>query len=241
MTQLVVSEVFGPTVQGEGPSAGRRAMFVRLGRCNLDCSWCDTSFTWDWKGKNGVVYDPAVELQRWTVDEILERLDQLETEHVAPGIVVVTGGEPMLQRGLVALCDALDARYDVEIETNGTREPTAALAAYARFNVSPKLRSSGVDQTKAIIPPALESFAALASAGRARFKFVVCNAQDLEQVAQLVRDFGIPDGAVWIMPEGRTAEKVQDTLRRVADLAIRCGWNVSTRLHVELWGDERGR
>ena len=42
---LVVAEVFGPTVQGEGPSAGRRASFIRLGGCNLHCDWCDTKFT----------------------------------------------------------------------------------------------------------------------------------------------------------------------------------------------------
>src|SRR4029450_7825218 len=56
--ELVVSEVFGPTFQGEGPSVGRRAGFVRLGRCNLDCSWCDTPYTWDWER-----HDPAVELR----------------------------------------------------------------------------------------------------------------------------------------------------------------------------------
>lgn len=57
--ELVVSEVFGPTFQGEGPSLGRRAGFVRLGRCNLDCSWCDTPNTWDWSR-----FDPAIELRR---------------------------------------------------------------------------------------------------------------------------------------------------------------------------------
>jgi organic radical activating enzyme len=38
---LVVSEIFGPTVQGEGTSMGRRCGFLRLGGCNLDCAWCD--------------------------------------------------------------------------------------------------------------------------------------------------------------------------------------------------------
>ena len=50
---LTVSEIFGPTFQGEGPFTGRAAVFLRLGRCNLDCKWCDTPYTWDWKGKNG--------------------------------------------------------------------------------------------------------------------------------------------------------------------------------------------
>ena len=66
---LVISEVFGPTVQGEGPTIGRRAAFVRLGRCNLDCSWCDTPYTWDWER-----YDPKVELHERPVPEIVADL-----------------------------------------------------------------------------------------------------------------------------------------------------------------------
>ena len=40
-----VSEVFGPTLQGEGPHAGRPCHFIRLGGCNLSCSWCDTPYS----------------------------------------------------------------------------------------------------------------------------------------------------------------------------------------------------
>jgi pyruvate-formate lyase-activating enzyme len=51
---LVLAEVFGPTVQGEGPSLGRAASFIRTGGCNLTCSWCTVpgmmilrpDFTW---------------------------------------------------------------------------------------------------------------------------------------------------------------------------------------------------
>src|SRR4051794_4076555 len=85
---LVVSEVFGPTFQGEGRSLGRRCGFVRLGRCNLACTWCDTPYTWDWDR-----FDPAVELQRRTVTEIVSAL-----EAMAIDMVVITGGEPLLQQ-----------------------------------------------------------------------------------------------------------------------------------------------
>lgn len=226
---LVVSEVFGPTFQGEGPSAGRRAGFVRLGRCNLDCRWCDTPYTWDWQR-----YDPAAELRREPVADIVERLAAM-----APEIVVVTGGEPLLQaRRLVPLLEACrDRGWPVEVETNGTRAPDPALVSLvARWNVSPKLANSGVAAGVRIRPDAL---AALLATGRAVFKFVVTGEGDLDEVAALVADHHLEP--VWLMPEGTDAATVLDRLRRLADPALARGWNVTPRLHVLLWGDERGR
>src|SRR2546428_209032 len=85
---LIVSEVFGATVQGEGPSIGRLGGFVRLGRCNQACTWCDTPYTWDWAR-----YDPKVELTEQSVDEVLAKLDGMGV-----GMIVITGGEPLLQQ-----------------------------------------------------------------------------------------------------------------------------------------------
>src|SRR5205085_2854334 len=116
---VVVAEVFGPTFQGEGPSIGRRAGFVRLGRCNLDCSWCDTPYTWDWDR-----FDPAVELRS---ERLVDIVEQLAAMH--PEIVVLTGGEPLLQqRHLGPLLDAcLERGWPVEVETNGTIAPDASM------------------------------------------------------------------------------------------------------------------
>lgn len=61
---LVVSEVFGPTHQGEGPHAGQLCAFVRLMGCNLSCSWCDTPYTWD-----ASRYDLKAEGHRMTVED----------------------------------------------------------------------------------------------------------------------------------------------------------------------------
>jgi len=235
---LVVSEVFGPTVQGEGPSAGRRCMFVRLGRCNLDCAWCDTPYTWDWTGKNGVAYDPK---QLVTVD-----VDVVIAQVIAhsPTLVVISGGEPMLQRsGLSELVLRLRERWPfmrIEIETNGTQVPWVALdEAGCWFNVSPKLAGSGVDPERAIRPRAL---IALRDTGRAAFKFVVGSATDWTQVCALVDTLPIMPSSVWLMPQtayGTAEAGVPAPV--VAQWAIDAGFNYSDRLHVRLWGDERGR
>jgi 7-carboxy-7-deazaguanine synthase len=227
--ELVVAEVFGPTFQGEGPSSGRRAGFVRLGRCNLDCSWCDTPYTWDWQR-----FDPAAELRREPVDALVGRLAAM-----APEIVVVTGGEPLLQqRGLVPLARACHERgWPVEVETNGTRVPDPALVPLvARWNVSPKLANSGVAADRRIRADAL---AALLATGRAVFKFVVEGEDDLDEVAELVGAHGLRP--VWLMPQGTDPATVLDGLRHLAEPALARGWNLTSRLHVLLWGDERGR
>jgi len=227
--ELVVAEVFGPTFQGEGPSTGRRAGFVRLGRCNLDCTWCDTPYTWDWHR-----FDAATELRRATVSSILDDLDAM-----TPEIIVITGGEPLLQqRNLVPLIDGCAERgWPAEIETNGTIVPVEPLIERVRqWNVSPKLANSGVPLDKRIRPDAL---AALVASGRAVFKFVAADEADLDEVAHLVAAHTLRP--VWIMPEGTDPAMVMERARALAQPVIDRGWNLTTRLHVLLWGDERGR
>lgn len=226
---LVVAEVFGPTFQGEGPSLGRRAGFVRLGRCNLDCSWCDTPFTWDWSR-----FDPAEELRHETVAAVLAQLDAM-----APDIVVVTGGEPLLQqRRLVPLLEACAARgWPVEVETNGTIVPDQrAVELVGQWNVSPKLANSGIPLETRIRPDAL---AALRATGRAVFKFVAAQPADLDEVATLVDAHAL--APVWIMPEATDPATLLERSRALADAVLARGWNLTSRLHVLLWGDERGR
>lgn len=226
---LVVSEVFGPTFQGEGPTLGRRAGFVRLGRCNLDCSWCDTPYTWDWDR-----FDPAVELTHRSVDDVVADIEAMGVDRV-----VVTGGEPLLQqRRLVPFLDACAARgWAVEVETNGTIAPAAEVVALVeRFTVSPKLPNSGVAPSKPIVSDALRAFV---DTGKAAFKFVACTEADLDDVAGVVDAHGLEP--VYVLPEGTTPEAVLATGRRLADDVTRRGWHLTTRLHVLLWGDERGR
>ena len=228
---LLVAETFGPTLQGEGPSCGRQALFVRLSRCNLSCPSCDTPYTWDWQR-----FDVRAETHRLTVLDILDWALGYPTE-----LLVVTGGEPLLQQDLlVPLVTALGAAgRRVEVETNGTIVPvTAMVEAGTRFNVSPKLASFAApgDAQRRINPQALR---ALVATGRAVFKFVVSSVTDLTEIADLQRQFDLRP--VWVMPEGTTTERLLEVMGAVADEVVARGWHLSTRLHVMLWGDVRGR
>ncbi|GAA4256585.1 7-carboxy-7-deazaguanine synthase QueE [Dactylosporangium darangshiense] len=226
---LRVAELFGPTFQGEGASVGQRAFFIRLSGCNLDCGWCDTPYTWDWSR-----FDRAAESRVMAPSDVLGWvLGQ------RPQLVVVTGGEPLLQqRALLPVLEGLHrAGVPVEIETNATMLPDpAVVAAVTRFNVSPKLTGSGVASQRRLKPEVLQ---ALQDTGKTCFKFVIAGEDDVDEVAALQAALGL--APVWVMPEGTTPEAVLAGLRALAEPALVHGWNLTPRLHVLLWGDERGR
>ncbi|MFE3196848.1 7-carboxy-7-deazaguanine synthase QueE [Embleya sp. NPDC059237] len=226
---LLVAERFGPTFQGEGPSCGQRAAFVRLSRCNLRCPPCDTPYTWDWRR-----FDPRAEAHRESPTELADWALGLDTE-----LVVVTGGEPLLQQqALIPFATAMvEAGRRVEVETNGTVAPLRDLmAVVASFNVSPKLRGFAGPSGRPIDAGALTS---LVRSGRACFKFVVASVTELDGVAELVEAHDL--APVWIMPCGTDADQVRDLLRQLADPVLERRWNLTDRLHVQLWGDQRGR
>jgi organic radical activating enzyme len=226
---LLVAEMFGPTFQGEGPSAGQRAVFVRTSRCNLSCSWCDTPYTWDWSR-----FAPQAEARRIPVEEVAAWALDLPVR-----LVVVTGGEPLLQEaGLVELTRLLAvARRVVEVETNGTIPPSAGLVeAVTRFNVSPKLTGAGLLASRRLDTAALRAFAACE---KAVFKFVVTAPDELDEIARLQDEFRLDP--VWVMPQGATSAGVLAGMRDLADQALARGWNLSPRLHVLLWENARGR
>lgn len=97
------------TIQGEGPFIGRRAVFIRLAGCNLQCPGCDTEYT---EGRSVV---PS--------NDIVESVNTLSRQLGPKPLVVMTGGEPFRQP-IGRLVDALvTAGYDVQIESNGVFAP----------------------------------------------------------------------------------------------------------------------
>lgn len=100
-SSLDVVSIF-PTLQGEGPNAGQPAIFIRLGGCNLACSFCDTEFE---------------DFSNMSLVEIMAEVDSHKTNQK---LIVITGGEP-LRQPIEALCfELLESGFKIQIETNGT-------------------------------------------------------------------------------------------------------------------------
>ncbi|MBB5350140.1 organic radical activating enzyme [Haloferula luteola] len=230
------------TLQGEGVSVGKAAVFVRTSRCNLHCRWCDTDYTWNFKGTpwehdRGIKHDKAACTFEISPASLVERLATYPCRHI-----VLTGGEPLLQQEelleAIRSLRQLDPEWTFEVETNGTRIPDPAFeAVISQFNVSPKLAHSGMDAALRIVPAALTHFA---RNPKAWFKFVASSNADIEEIEALAQAHQIPASRIVLMPEGRTS---QDLDRHSAELAARVlekGWRFSDRLHVRLWGDRRG-
>jgi len=227
-----VTEVF-TSVQGEGPSVGQPAVFLRLSACNLACVWCDTPYSWDWKR-----FDRDAETQRIDVAELA---DSLAADLETVGLLIITGGEPLIQqRDLIALLELVRAKVAnvrFEIETNGTIAPSAALATLVGlFVVSPKLSNSGMARRLRVKEAALAAFQQC----RAVLKFVIVGVDDVDEAAEVAATAGFAPDRVWLMPEGTDSEAIVAGMRVLAPICVERGFTMSTRLHVLLWGDTRG-
>jgi len=224
--KLIINEIFGVTFQGEGKNIGKPVVFLRLGGCNLKCVWCDTPYTWDWS-----IYSPKDELHPMAISDVATALKKYPVKHL-----VISGGEPLLQgQALWELRDQLPKWY-IEIETAGTREPPTVEIADA-FNVSPKLEHSGNRFSKRHKPQVLRM---LEASGRATFKFVASRPEDLDEIDAVVRHVRIVPSHVYIMPLGITAHDIEEHSKALVESVLERRYNMTTRLHVTLFGNKRG-
>ena len=215
---LRVSEGF-LSIQGEGPSAGTPAHFLRLQGCDVGCHWCDTKYSWDVSGgRDSSVADVFAELRALGEARLL----------------VVTGGEPLTHPGVDRLLAAAVGQWPrVEVETSGIAPPPLAHERL-HYMWSPKLPS--------VTPRWPETWA---HAGRfmgdpRTIAKIVVGANDHDDVLRLVREHRLPRERVMLMPEGLTDAAVREGAATLSTLCQREGFRLSPRLHVWLWGAKRG-
>ncbi len=238
-------EIFA-SIQGEGASMGQAVAFVRLSRCNLACTWCDTAYTWhfdsqysgdDTAHRDGEVFDRKANQITLDVADIAARIAKLGQKRL-----VITGGEPLLQAA--PLADLVEQLSDLvpdmafEIETNGTVPvPPRLDIRLDQFNVSPKLAHSGNAAELALIP---EQLAFYAADRRAFFKFVIATPDDVEEVLTIQRRYAIAGHRIYLMPEGVDADMLTQRSKWLVNSCIINGLAYSNRQHIYIFGDSRG-
>ncbi|HHQ47783.1 MAG TPA: 7-carboxy-7-deazaguanine synthase QueE [Acidobacteria bacterium] len=216
------------SVQGEGILAGVPSFFVRTAGCNLRCAWCDTPYA-SW----------APEGVRRTVGELVKAAEDSGVRHV-----VLTGGEPLLQRELGALCGALrGAGFHLTVETAGTLAPEFQCDL---LSVSPKTSNSDPAgrwgerhrRLRGNLDP-LRSL--LARYPEHQLKLVVRGGEDLPEILELLEVLPMARrDRVLLMPEARTAGELADRGPEVAALAVKHGFRFGPRLQLALFGGRRG-
>lgn len=130
---IQISEIFGPTWQGEGPNAGARCIFVRVQGCSYSCEWCDSKHTW---GQGGTKY---------TVEGLSNYVINL-CESTNCKRVILTGGNPCLYDFSSVIRELHMHCIKVDIETQGDIIPEW-LTELDAVVFSPKGPSSGMPDT----------------------------------------------------------------------------------------------
>lgn len=236
---LPVVELFGPTVQGEGPDAGLPAYFVRLGGCDWRCKWCDSMHAVD-------PVQVRASAERLTAGEIAARIRSLLP---GPELVVLTGGNPALHDLTELVAELRAGGLRVAVETQGSRwKPW--LADVDRLVISPKPPSSGMATARN--EAALRAFVARAEAmptGCAVLKIVVFDEFDLDWAAARHRDHpalelflsagtdvGLDDDAT----VARLRERYRWLCEAVSHRPELSRLRVLPQLHVIAWGTAKG-
>ena len=235
---ILISEIFGPTIQGEGALIGRPTVFVRTGGCDFRCSFCDTLYA--------VLPQHKADWTKMEAPTILAEIERLSGG--APITVTLSGGNPALQP-LRELLEIGHARgHSFALETQGSRAPDW-LGELDYLVLSPKPPSSKMEFSPDDLARCLAVAALGARATQVSIKVVVFDEADFQFARSVYKlhpavPFYLSVGNDSVMA-GREADNAALT-RQLEWLLERCAqekWfdvTLTPQLHVLLWGNKRG-
>jgi len=226
-----IAEIF-QSIQGEGFWVGVPSVFIRTSGCHLRCRFCDTPYA-AW----------ASEGEHLSVEQIVVRVAAFETPHV-----VITGGEPMLWKQLVPLTYQLKqrGRY-LTIETAGTRYLPVECDL---MSISPKLSNSTPSEAESPrwawrherLRHAPETIRRLVREYPYQVKFVIDTPGDCLEVEAYLRQFPeITRDRVLLMPQGTERQTLAEKAQWLIPYCQEHNLHYSPRLHIELFGNVRGK
>lgn len=218
-TFLLITEIFH-SLQGETSLAGIPFAFIRLTGCNLRCTYCDSAYAF----KGG---------KKYSIAEILAEIKPFQVKHV-----LLTGGEPLMQRPLPELIDALTSEgYQVSIETHGEAS-IERVAAKARIIMDIKTPASKMNRGNwRLNLPYLKK--------EDEVKFVIAAPEDYAWAKERVREGVIPTDEILFSPvmrtQGSPGEYAGVDPMWLAEQILKDHLPVrmQVQLHKILWGNDR--
>lgn len=237
--EIRVSEIFGPTIQGEGALIGLPTVFVRTGGCDYRCSWCDSLHAVDSAYRD--------EWRPMTTEEVWSEVARLSGG--LPVTVSLSGGNPAIQPfgGLIARGHAEGYRFALETQGSVARDWFADLDMLV---LSPKPPSSGMETDWQAFDACL-----LMARGKPQIAMKIVVFDDADYAYARTAAARYPQLPVYLQPGNHTPpppddenapidiEGVMERMRWLVDKVIADNWfeaRVLPQLHVLIWSNRRG-
>ncbi len=248
---LEVNEIFGPTIQGEGKRIGNPSVFVRFGKCNMQCSGfeveyetpsgikkhsCDSFHASDIAFKNEW---KSYESSKPLIEELNKILPNYKVD------IVLTGGEPLLywrdEEFQKFMKYYIDHGYHITIETNASIDIKLDKPWHKDilFSMSVKLSNSKEPLSKRLNYKTLTNILKVSSQSYLKFvldvDFIPNASKEIDDILKQ-----IPSCEVYLMPLGDTAKLIDKNSLSVIEYALEKGFKYSDRLHIRVWDNKRG-
>lgn len=232
--KISIAEIFGPTIQGEGPNAGKKTIFVRVAGCDYQCKWCDSCFAW--KASSG---------KKYTQEELLSQVLKL-CHKTNTSQVTLTGGNPCIYDFNDFLLGLHCNNIKVDVETQGSVFPD-----WLRFCdsvvISPKAPSSGMPDTIDKIVDWIENNPNV----KTTIKIPVFTDEDKDftlRYYENVKDFlntklYVSVGNSDVVEEGPITGRILKTYEELIDWVMNSEMDdvyILPQIHTLVWGNKQG-
>lgn len=239
MSEIRVSEIFGPTIQGEGALIGLPTVFVRTGGCDYRCVWCDSLHAVDAEYRD--------QWRPMSTDVVWDKITELSGN--TPVMVTLSGGNPAIQPFGDLIARGHAAGYKFALETQGSVSK-GWFADLDMLVLSPKPPSSEMDTDWAAFDACLK---AAGSGPETVLKIVIFDDADYAFAKDASARY--PQLPVYLQPGNHTPPPanaddapvdqagVMEKMLWLVDKVTKDQWfeaRVLPQLHVMLWGNKRG-
>jgi 7-carboxy-7-deazaguanine synthase len=207
---LKINEIF-KSIQGESSHAGLPCVFVRLTGCNLRCTYCDTEYAF-YEGKE------------MSVAEVVKAV-----ESCGISLVEITGGEPLLQKEVYSLMQALlEKKYTVMLETGGSLSLDAVPEAVIKI-MDLKCPSSGEEPRNHYANLSQLTF-------QDEVKFVIQTREDYDWCKKVLTEYSIPEKTQVLFSPVYEKLDLKEIAKWILEDNLRV--RLQTQLHKVIWSKD---